>query len=518
VSAVLDRLARLLTAPRALLRRYGRRRPRAKRSLIVLFVALLVIPTWQRRLLSPESVHTDAFATFASTGVHSEPKFFFFLRHLGLYPLMTGAPIREDTTEEARRQLRENGDALRVDEGVTFRSGDRGRVYLYWVDQLVHDDALTPSLAWPNALGFWVALCALFTGFWWIRRPALGAMAVLFLGSDPFQLYSSYRQENVFGWSITVALVLMAAHLPLMTSRPTRSRWLYALPVLAGLLLASARTVRSEGTLIAASALFVYLTLARASWKRRLALAATLVGSMSLGTLGYARFFQHKFDESHAAMVAAGGTPYTGPLPIYHEVWHAVFCGLGDYDRKYGYVWDDRVAYAYAYPILTGTYHLELPPWKPDWYTFDATYDGTGKYPIFFSETAHYHDIIRDKVVGDITRDPLWYADILAKRTMRILAQTPPIALNAGGGAPLFSTTSAIGLVCVPLVALLALMRRWTLLKILLFTAPLSAPALIIYSARGMTNYSTFHYFGAAILLALGARTLRVLVARAGTA
>jgi hypothetical protein len=508
-------LAWLFEAPPAWPRPRRRRGARAKRSLLVLCAALLLIPMWQRRLLGPETQLTNAFTAFASTGVHGEPQFFFFLRHLGLYPLMTVAPILADTKEEAERQLRENGDALRVDDEVTFRSGDRGRVYLYWVDLLLRHDSVTPSLRWPNALGFWFALCALFTGFWWIRRPAIGATAVIFLGSDPFQLYSSYRQENVFGWSITVALVLMAMHLPLMTSRPPRSRWLYALPVLAGLLLASARTVRSEGTLIALSALLVYLTLARAPWSRRLVLAAGLVVSMSLATFGYTRFFQHKFEESHAAMVEAGGAPYTGPLPIYHEVWHAVFCGLGDYDRKYGYVWDDRVAYAYAYPILTGKYHLSLPPWKPDEYTFDASYDGNGKYPIFFSEAEHYHDVIREKVLGDITRDPAWYAEILAKRTRRILTATPPLAVALGGSVPaLYAATGAMGLVCVPLMALLARMRRWTLLKILLFTTPLSAPALLIYSARGMTYYSTFHYFGAAILIALAARSVKVLLAR----
>jgi hypothetical protein len=353
------------------------------------------------------------------------------------------------------------------------------------------------------------ALCALFASFWWIRRPGIGALSVLFLGSDPFQLYSSYRQENVFGWSVSVALILMAIHLPIMVARPTKSRWLWALPIAAGLLLASARTVRSEGTLIGGSAILVYLTLADASWKKRIGLAALFFVTMTLGTTGYSKYFLHKFERAHGVMVAAGGTPYTGPLPIYHEVWHAIFCGLGDYDKKYGYVWDDRVAYAYAYPILSGKYGLKLPPWQPGWYTFNATYDGTGKYPIFFSEAEHYHDIIREKVVGDITRDPRWYLDILWKRAMRILEKTPPIAVHLGTES-LQTSSALIGFICIPLAAFLALSRRFTDLKILAFTLPLSAPALIVFSDFGMTNYSTFHYFGTAILSSMlldGART-----------
>jgi hypothetical protein len=254
--------------------------------------------------------------------------------------------------------------------------------------------------------------------------------------------------------------------------------------------------------LIGASAILVYLTLAGATWKKRIALAAVFFVTMTLGTTGYSKFFLYKFDRTHRAMVAAGGTPYTGPLPIYHEIWHAVFCGLGDFDTKYGYVWDDRVAYAYAYPILTGKYGLKLPPWQPGWYTFNATYDGTGKYAIYFSEAEHYHDIIREKVVRDITHDPLWYLDILWKRTIRVLEKTPPISVQLGKEG-LQTSSGLIGFLCLPLAAFLALSRRFTYLKLLVFTVPLSAPALIIFSDRGMTNYTTFHYFGTAILCSM---------------
>lgn len=500
-------------AVRPLVARLLAPRPSARRSLVVLLLALVVIPLWQYRLTKPDVTHLPAYATRASTGVHSEPKFFFFLKHLGLYPLMTVAPVASDTKAEALRQLHDNAKDLRVDEQVTFRSGDRGRVYLYYLDWLVNRRSIAPKLLMPNYIGFTAALCALFAGFWWIRRSAFGAVIVLFLGSDPFQLFSSYRQENVFGWSVSIALLIMAIHLPIMVTRPTRSRWIWALPIGAGLLLASARTIRSEGTLIGASAMLAYLTLAGATWKKRVGLAVVLFVTMTLGTTGYSKFFLYKFDRAHGEMVKHGGTPYTGPLPIYHEVWHAVFCGLGDFDKKYGYVWDDRVAYAHAYPILKGKYGLVLPPWEPGWYTFNATYDGTGKYPIFFSEVDHYHDIIREKVVGDIKRDPRWYLDILWKRTIRVLEKTPPISVHLGKEG-MHTTSPLIGFLCIPLAAFLALGRRWTDLKILIFTVPLSAPALIIFSDLGMTNYTTFHYFGVAILLGMTAAGARAWLAR----
>jgi hypothetical protein len=231
------------------------------------------------------------------------------------------------------------------------------------------------------------------------------------------------------------------------------------------------------------------------------------VGTLTLTGFGFVRYFEHEFEKAHAVMVAAGGTPYTGPLQTYHEMWHPLFCGLGDFDTKYGYKWDDRVGYTYALPILVETYGMKLPPWKPEGYTFEASYDGTGKYPIFFGETPHYNDIIRDKVLGDIWRDPLWYLGILAKRARRVLTWTPPLALHVFR-EPLMSSSPILGFACIPLALLLFVSRRWAQLKLLVFTLPLTAPALLVYSDRGMTNYSTYHYFGFAILLGLFAEQL----------
>ena len=504
-------LLELFQAMRALLVSALSPRPSARRNIVVLLVALIAIPVWQRGFLAPESKIPATHTVRASTGIHGEPRFFFFLYHLGLIPLKSTAPLLADTKEEALRHIREHGKGLVVDEGVTFGSGDRGRVYLYFVDAWLNHRSIEPKLLYANSIGFGLSLCALFTGFWWIRKPWMGAIAVVLLGSNPFQLYITYRQENVFGWAITTALFMMAMHLPLMTSRAIKARWVWYMPVVAGLVLSMARTVRSEGSLMAVSVILVYMTLAGATWKKRAALSAIFVVTLTVAGFGYVKHFERKFQQSHSLMVKAGGTPYTGPLQIYHEIWHPIFCGLGDYDTKYGYKWDDRVGYAYAYPILTGKYGLKLPHWQPDWYTFNATYDDNHTYPIFFGQTPHYNDVIRDKVLGDIKRDPKWYFEIIKKRIWRVLTETSPLSVYTSVKEEPYTTSSPLmGLLCVPLALFLALARRWTHLKILIFTLPLTAPALIIFSDKGMTFYSTFHYFGFAILcsvLAAGARS-----------
>jgi hypothetical protein len=478
-------------------------RPRS-RSVLVLVAALVVIPVWQHRFIAPDIALPNTYANFAGTGIHGEQKFFFFLYHLGIFPLMTTDPIREDSKREALRLL-EHGDALLVDEYVTFRSGDRGRTYLYYVDAWLNHRHIAPKLVWANWLGFSAALFAIFAALWWIRMPVFGAVIVTFLGSDPFQLYSTYRQENVFGWPITVALLLMALHVPSMIGRPRIGRWTWALPIAAGVLLATARTVRSEASLMALSALMVYLTFGGMTWKRRGLMCLLFVVTLSTGTRLYSAFFAAKFDRAHAVMVEHGGTPYTGPLTIYHEVWHALYCGLGDFDTTHGYKWDDREAYAYAYPILKSKYGFPYT-WSRESgkYTMEETYDGKGKYPIFFGEQENspYPKILRDKIIRDIKAEPGWFAGILAKRVWRILTETPPVSIHFGK-EPLHTKSEVLGVLCVPLALLLALQRRWTLLKVLAFTLPLSAPAFIVFSGKGMTMYATYHYFGAVIMLTL---------------
>lgn len=37
--------------------------------------------------------------------------------------------------------------------------------------------------------------------------------------------------------------------------------------------------------------------------------------------------------------------------------------------------------------------------WTPHSYTYDVSYDPHGKYQIYFSETRHYDEVIRDKIL-----------------------------------------------------------------------------------------------------------------------
>jgi hypothetical protein len=471
---------------------------RGYRSPWILVLGILLILSWQRGLMNAPVHRDEALKLTASTGVHDEPRFFFQLFHTGLYPLVSTGQLREDTSAEALRQLHEAPGELAMDSLVTFRSGDRGRVFLYFPDALwFRRHAEVPRLRPAHALAWMASLCVLFAGFWAARRPILGAIIVAFVGSSAFALHHVYWEENVFCWPFIALAATLGLHAPLLDGRPP-ARWVpWGVAALTGLLLGAIRTVRSEPVALLASAAMVYLAL-RGSWARRVALVVTLVGIFSVTSAAYARFFVANSAQVAQVLRAVGGVPYTGPVEPFHEFWHPVWCGLGDFDAKYGFAWDDRQAYRYALPILEARAgrRLDLDTAHGNQ---SSSYDGAGRYPRFFSETPGYHQVIRERVLTAIREDPRWYGTILLQRAQRILRETTPVQLAWGAERKRF-TRSWVGWGSLALLAALSLRRDGPSVRLLLFSTPLSLNAWLIYSGGGLTLYSAFHLVAAAIV------------------
>jgi hypothetical protein len=470
---------------------------RGPRSAWTLVLGVLLILTWQRGLMNAPVHRDEAMKLTASTGVHDEPRFFFQLFHTGLYPLVSTGQLREDTPREALRQIHEEPGALAMDSLVTFRSGDRGRAFLYFPDALwFRRHAEVPRLRPAHALAWMAALCALFAGLWAARRPVLGALLVATLGSSAFALHHVYWEENVFCWPFIALAATLGLHAPLLGGQIRSSRAPWVIAVLTGVLLGAIRTVRSEPVALLASAAMVYLTL-RVAWLRRAGLVLALIGAFSLTSTAYARFFVAKSAEVAQVLRTVGGVPYTGPVEPFHEFWHPVWCGLGDFDNKHGYAWDDRQAYRYALPILEARAGRRLGLDTAHG-NQSSSYDGAGRYPRFFSETPGYHQVIRERVLRDIREDPRWYGTILLQRAQRILRETTPVQL-AWGSERKRVERQWFGWASLGLLGLLGLRRDGLSLRLLLFSTPLSLNAWLIYSGGGLTRYSAFHLVAAAL-------------------
>jgi hypothetical protein len=67
-----------------------------------------------------------------------------------------------------------------------------------------------------------------------------------------------------------------------------------------------------------------------------------------------------------------------------------------------------------------------------------------------------------------------------------------------------------VGWLLLPILLLVSLMRRAFETKLILFTLPLAATALLVYSGGGTTNYGIAHLLALAVGLDLLVRAWRV--------
>jgi hypothetical protein len=113
----------------------------------------------------------------------------------------------------------------------------------------------------------------------------------------------------------------------------------------------------------------------------------------------------------------------------------------------------------------------------------------------------HYDEVIREKVLSDIASDPTWYATILAKRIGRVILYTTPVRITWWSDYWTLATKPVPGILAVVLIGLCVLARARLLWKMLLFTLPTTATAVLVYSGQGTAWYGIFHFFAAAILV-----------------
>jgi tetratricopeptide (TPR) repeat protein len=505
--------------------------PRRRRRLVLL-VGLVGIVLWQSvffRHSYPETTLESPYRLEASGGVLSwQPEFVYFLYYLNLYPVATisQSPL-EYSVEGARRLIAERGETLVMDRYWTLRYGDLAKTYLYLPHVWLKGRPVRPRMTHANAFAFTLALVALFAAFWSAERALLGTLLVALIGSDPFQVHQVYANNNLFGWPITVTVLVLALHVPLMRDRPPRLASALAIALVSGLILGSVRQIRTEPVLVMASAAGVYLTASRLRPWLRLTLVVLLGAAFTWTSAAWASYFDAKYREAYTVVKAAGGHTYDGARHPYHFFWHAVWCGLGDFDLKYGYQWSDLSAIRYAWPVLQrrGVTVDGFAPPRPDELdslTTGVYWDRGGLYARTPFELPEYIGVVRDKVLRDVLDDPGWYASIIARRLARLVSEATPPSLALGNGWNLSLASQptaelrrgrgdAVSAVASPspqplwgwatfLVSAWLMWRRaWFHLKLLAFTLPLAATAVIVYSGGGTTYYSIVHLVALAV-------------------
>jgi hypothetical protein len=238
------------------------------------------------------------------------------------------------------------------------------------------------------------------------------------------------------------------------------------------------------------------------AWRQRAVLAAVLLFGFA-GTSGaWSLYWRAKIAHAHDVVQKAGGYPHplaTAPQ-MGHDLLFPLWTGLGDFGAAKGYAWSDIAAHRYVQKVLREKHGQEFPAWSGG-YTLDAEFlDAKKRYIRLPYSVPHYFDIIREKIVSDIRRDPAWFLGVLGKRAWSVSSEQPAAQIVIGKKAP-FAVPSH-GWLFPVVLALLALARNGFLIKLAIFSLPLSLPALLVYSKGGMIYVSTFHLFAVGITLA----------------
>jgi hypothetical protein len=429
-------------------------------------------------------------------------EFYVFYHFTGQFPVAASLehPLPSQTPEAIAAYIRNHGDWLVMDYLTpcnNVRCGDCGKLFLYMLDDVTPDRP--PNVGRINRWMFLTSLAAVLVSFWILGRPLLGILLILLIGSDPFQLRQVYLVDNIFSLPISVTLWMIALHAPLLFGK-VKTWYVFALAAASGIILASFREIRSEPATIVAALPIVYLCWPGASMLKRIGPCILLGMSFFLTGRAWGIYWDHKFADAAQFVTEHGGPPYTGLRSQHHAAWHTIACGLGDFGTDKGYAWDDITEYHYALPILKSKYDLNYTMTQHRYY-FDQSYDADGVYPIKPEDLPQYTQIIKDRVLGDIRNDPIWYAKILLKRAELCLVKTTPASLALGSQFHSFTGRIVLG-PAAPMIILIALfLRRFGEVKLFLLTLPLLGTAILIYSSTGTTYYGIFHLVAIAIAL-----------------
>ncbi|MBP6623837.1 MAG: hypothetical protein KA198_01615 [Chitinophagaceae bacterium] len=405
-------------------------------------------------------------------------QFIYFYYYTGYFPLATQQQQLNYSKQAATNEIKYHGDQLIMEYKHWSRLGEHARIFAFLPNAWVNGSPEKPSLNLFNALMFTLGLLVLFRGTWKIKYPLLGLLACLLILSTPYYHYEIFTNQNIFGLLHSTFFFVLGIMLPFFFNPKQSLIRLLLSCLLAVCLISFHSEIRNEISIVILSLLLVVTFIPSYNLIQKI----TCLGIIFLSFWGTKKsiqtWFDHKFEHATTIVKSAGGHVYTGGRIAGHQIWHNVFCGLGDFDTKYNHAWDDRTGYKHALPILKNNYHIEVP--YSGGYQTDLFYDSAKLYYIKFDEILPYESIMKNEVLRSIQHDPLWYGQILLKRCWILLKTTLPFP-NAGW-------------LIFPLMVFLWYKKEWTSLKIILVCLPLSAVSLLIYSGRGATYNSIYPY------------------------
>lgn len=451
----------------------------AKKGLLIILLSIIfanfLVYNFTNHVSIPNIQHRGDASGFS----HKFAKHFaYFHYYTGDFPLATLNEDLKYSKEDAFKEIEENGESLIMEYMHWSRLGENARIWAFLPNSILAGSPENPSIKLFNMLVFTLSLIVLYLGFWRLQKVYFGLLLVVLINLTPFYLYEVYNNENLFG--IIGATFFLVLGLNVFSIYKKENLYLNILLIaISGSIIGFFSEFRNEISMVLLSLILISILSKQKNIFLKLTIAAVGVGAFYLTKNAISNHFQQKFEKTITLVEEAGGHPYTWSTIPGHRLWHPIFCGLGDFDNKYGFEWNDKVAYRYAMPILTEEYGMDLE--YSDKYHLDNYYDENKLYYIKFDEIDEYEQIIKEKVISQIQSDPFWYVTIVVKRIFRTMSSTIPLPFMGWG---LFF-----------LIYYFAKQKKWADLYLLIVSLPLSATSIIVYSGRGATYNSVFVYF-----------------------
>lgn len=404
--------------------------------------------------------------------------FLYFYYYTNHFPLATLNESLKYSEADAITEIKTNGESLIMEYEHWSRLGEHARIIAFLPNAYLDGNPSRPRIKLFNTLIFISGLICLAFGFYRSKKMLAGVLLIILINSTPFFLYEIYTNQNIFGLLASCFFIILGLNVSLFFRPKISILKLLLLVIISGAIIGFLSEVRNEISLVIVSVILLYFLLPNQKIVVRIGLIVAVSLTFYVAKLGIRNHFENQFDQTKTLVETKGGHVYNGNKIAGHKIWHPIFCGLGDFDEKNNYKWDDRIAYAYATPILNEEHNLDIA-YSGKFYT-DNFYDEDSLYYVKFDEIIEYEEIVKNKVLSDISDDPGWYIAIIFKRIVRVLTVTLPFAYA--------------GWLLLPLIFYLIRSKKWLYLKLLIVSFPLSITPVIIYSGKGSTYNSVFVY------------------------
>jgi hypothetical protein len=430
-----------------------------------------VIPDWQR----------SRYAT--GFNMPKAEQFEYFRYYTGHFPIASLNQNLEYSKEGAKSEIENRGEDLVMEVAHWARYGESARIWACIPYALVSQSASDPSIRLFGSIVFVLSTLILYLGLLKLKKTLFGFVLLVMINITPFYLYEIYTNENIFYLVGSVFFMVLGMNIHILFPNRGNYKWSLTLVMifLSSCIIGFFSEFRNEVSVLMGSLVLIILFAKNVNILARLGLLLLIMLGFS-GTKTLIRgHFKEKKANAEAVVTLAKGHVFNGGETSGHTLWHSIFCGLGDFDDKYGYDWDDETkAYAYSVPKLKEKCGVDYD-YTPGGYFFNAYSDEDSIYYIKFEEIACYQDILKEKVVNDVSSDPLWYGKILLNRLVRILTVTIPLPY--------------LGWLVLLLPYFYWKKDNLLLLNLILISLPLCATSLIIFSLKGSTYNGVYVYF-----------------------